>query len=213
MAMGFLALGLERGEHVAVIGRNRPALYWSMVAAQMCGAIPVPLYQDAVAEEMEYVLDHCGAVFVVAGDQEQVDKVLSIEERLPAIRRMMYLDPRGMRKYDHTRLHALADIVAEGRVAHARLETELADRIAELSAESTCVMLYTSGTSGKPKGVVLSNRNIVETSRNSAEFDHLRPGDEVLAYLPMAWGATSSFPSGRRCGRASASTAPRAPTR
>jgi len=67
MAMGFLALGLERGEHVAVIGRNRPALYWSMVAAQMCGAIPVPLYQDAVAEEMAYVLDHCGAVFVVAG--------------------------------------------------------------------------------------------------------------------------------------------------
>ena len=197
MAMGFLALGLERGEHVAVIGRNRPALYWSMVAAQMCGAIPVPLYQDAVAEEMAYVLDHCGAVFVVAGDQEQVDKVLSIQDRLPAIRHMMYLDPRGMRKYDHTRLHALTDVVAEGRVAHERFERELADRVGELGAESTCVMLYTSGTTGKPKGVVLSNRNIIETSRNSAEFDHLRAGDEVLAYLPMAWVGDFIFSIGQ----------------
>ena len=197
MAMGFLALGLERGEHVAVIGRNRPALYWSMVAAQMCGAIPVPLYQDAVAEEMVYVLDHCGAVFVVAGDQEQVDKVLSIQDRLPAIRHMMYLDPRGMRKYDHTRLHALTDVVAEGRVAHERFERELADRVGELGAESTCVMLYTSGTTGKPKGVVLSNRNIIATSRNSAEFDHLRAGDEVLAYLPMAWVGDFIFSIGQ----------------
>ena len=197
MAMGFLALGLERGEHVAIIGRNRPALYWSMVAAQMCGAIPVPLYQDSVAEEMAYVLDHCGAVFVVAGDQEQVDKVLSIEDRLPAIRHMMYLDPRGMRKYDHTRLHVLADIVAEGRVAHERFEKELADRTAELGPESTCVMLYTSGTTGKPKGVVLSNANIIETSKNSAEFDDLRPGDEVLAYLPMAWVGDFIFSIGQ----------------
>jgi long-chain acyl-CoA synthetase len=197
MAMGFLALGLERGEHVAVIGRNRPALYWSMVAAEMCGAVPVPLYQDAVAEEMAYVLDHCGAVFVVAGDQEQVDKVLSIQEQLPAIRHVMYQDPRGMRKYDHSRLHALGDVVAEGRAAHERLEGELDARIAELGPESTCVMLYTSGTTGKPKGVVLSNRNIVETSKNSAEFDHLKPGDEVLAYLPMAWVGDFIFSIGQ----------------
>jgi len=197
MAMGFLALGLEPGEHVAVIGRNRPALYWSMVAAQMCGAIPVPLYQDAVAEEMVYVLDHCGAVFVVAGDQEQVDKVLSIQDRLPAIRHMMYLDPQGLRKYDHTCLHALSDIVAEGRVAHERFEKQLEARAADQGPDSTCVMLYTSGTTGKPKGVVLSNRNIVETSKNSAEFDHLRPGDEVLAYLPMAWVGDFIFSIGQ----------------
>jgi long-chain acyl-CoA synthetase len=110
---------------------------------------------------------------------------------------MMYLDPRGMRKYDHTRLHALADIVAEGRVAHERLEPELAARVSELGPDSTCVMLYTSGTTGKPKGVVLSNRNIVETSKNSAEFDHLRPGDEVLAYLPMAWVGDFIFSIGQ----------------
>ncbi len=197
LALGFLALGMERGDHVAIIGRNRPALYWSMVAAQSVGAMPVPLYQDAVAEEMTYVLDHCSARFVVAENQEQVDKVLEVQESVPAIEHVIYLDPRGMRKYDHSRLHALKDIEAEGRAAHERFERELEVRKAELGYDDTCVMLYTSGTTGKPKGVVLSNRNIIETSKNSAEFDHLRQSDEVLAYLPMAWVGDFIFSIGQ----------------
>ncbi|MFC2966635.1 long-chain fatty acid--CoA ligase [Acidimangrovimonas pyrenivorans] len=197
MAMGLLALGLERGDYVAVIGRNRPALYWSMVATQMCGAIPVPLYQDAGADEMAYVLDHCGARFVICGDQEQVDKVIEVQDSIHHIEQVIYLDKRGMRKYDHSRLNALEDIVAEGRAGHHRLEGELDKRTAELTYDSTCVMLYTSGTTGRPKGVVLSNRNIIETSRHSAEFDHLRAGDEVLAYLPMAWVGDFIFSIGQ----------------
>ncbi|WP_054302503.1 long-chain fatty acid--CoA ligase [Gemmobacter sp. LW-1] len=197
IALGFLALGLNRGDHVAVIGRNRPALYWSMVAAQMCGAVPVPLYQDAVAEEMAYVLDHCGARFVVCGDQEQVDKVLEIQDRLPHVEQIIYVDKRGMRKYDHSHMNALADVEAEGKAGHYRFDAELETRIAELDYDSTCVMLYTSGTTGKPKGVVLSNRNIIETSKNSSEFDKLRPGDDVLAYLPMAWVGDFIFSVGQ----------------
>jgi long-chain acyl-CoA synthetase len=197
MAMGFLALGMERGDYVAIIGRNRPALYWAMVAAQSVGAIPVPLYQDAVADEMAYVLDHCGARFVVAGDQEQVDKVIEVQEKVSCIEHITYLDKRGMRKYDHSRMNWLMDVQAEGRAAHQRLEAELAKRRAELTYDHTCVMLYTSGTTGKPKGVVLSNRNIVETSRASSEFDNLRPGDEVLAYLPMAWVGDFIFSIGQ----------------
>ena len=197
MALGFLALGVARGDYVAIIGRNRPALYWAMVAAQKVGAIPVPLYQDAVAEEMAYVLEHCGAKFVVAGDQEQVDKVLEVQESVPCIEHILYLDPRGLRKYDHSRLHALKDIEAEGRAAQDRFGDELAKRTAELTYDSTCVMLYTSGTTGKPKGVVLSNRNIIETSKASSEFDKLRPGDEVLAYLPMAWVGDFIFSIGQ----------------
>ncbi|MCR9067770.1 MAG: AMP-binding protein [Rhodobacteraceae bacterium] len=197
IANGLLALGVDRGDHVAVIGRNRPALYWSMVAAQKVGAVPVPLYQDAVAEEMAYVLEHCFARFVIAGDQEQVDKVLEVQERVPQIEHIIYLDPRGMRKYDHTKLHALSDVKAEGRVAHERFEKELAARQAELDYDSTCVMLYTSGTTGKPKGVVLSNRNIIETSKASSEFDRLDPHDEVLAYLPMAWVGDFIFSIGQ----------------
>ncbi|WP_096785144.1 long-chain fatty acid--CoA ligase [Rhodobacter sp. CZR27] len=196
-ALGFLALGLKRGDYVAVVGRNRPALYWSMVAAQMCGAIPVPLYQDAVADEMAYVLDHCGATFVVCGDQEQVDKIIEVQDRIHHIEQVIYVDKRGMRKYDHSRMNWLHDVVAEGRAAHLRFDAELDHRIAELTYDSTCVMLYTSGTTGKPKGVVLSNRNIIETSKNSAEFDNLRPGDEVLAYLPMAWVGDFIFSVGQ----------------
>jgi len=197
IALGLMILGINRGDHVAIIGRNRPALYWSMVAAQMCGAVPVPLYQDAVAEEMAYVLDHCGARFVIAGDQEQVDKVLEIQDRLPAIEHILYLDKRGMRKYDHAHLNWLHDVAEEGRVGHQRVDAELDARIAELDWDSTCVMLYTSGTTGKPKGVVLSNRNIIESARASAEFDKLGAGEDVLAYLPMAWVGDFIFSIGQ----------------
>ncbi|OOY13642.1 long-chain fatty acid--CoA ligase [Thioclava marina] len=197
MALGFLSLGVERGDHIAIIGRNRPMHYWSMVAAQMCGAVPVPLYQDAAAEEMAYVMEHCGARFVVCGDQEQVDKIVEIEDRIHAIKHVMYTDKRGMRKYDHSRMNALEDVQDEGRAGHQRYEAELDKRIAELTYDSTCVMLYTSGTTGKPKGVVLSNRNIIETAKASSEFDHLNHNDEVLAYLPMAWVGDFIFSIGQ----------------
>ncbi|MDF0601830.1 AMP-binding protein [Psychromarinibacter sp. C21-152] len=197
LALGFLALGVEKGDYVAVIGRNRPALYWSMVAAQKVGAIPVPLYQDASAEEMAYVLEHCGARFAVCGDQEQVDKVIEVQETVHGIEHLLYLDPRGLRKYDHSRLHAMREVMTEGRAAQGRLEGELKAREAALGYDDTCVMLYTSGTTGKPKGVVLSNRNIIETSKASSEFDRLRAGDEVLAYLPMAWVGDFIFSIGQ----------------
>ena len=197
IAMGLLALGLNKGDYVALIGRNRPAFYWSMVAIQKCGAVPVPLYQDAVAEEMAYVLEHCGARFVIVGDQEQVDKVLEVQETVHGIDEVIYLDKRGMRKYDHTHMNALDDVAAEGRAGHYRFEAILQEREAELDYARTCVMLYTSGTTGKPKGVVLSNRNIIETSKNSADFDHLKADDEVLAYLPMAWVGDFIFSIGQ----------------
>ncbi|MFB9231537.1 AMP-binding protein [Pseudohalocynthiibacter aestuariivivens] len=197
LALGFLNLGVNEGDYIAVIGRNRPNLYWSMVAAQMCGAIPVPLYQDANAEEMAYVLGHCGARFVVVADQEQVDKVIEVQEQLHQFEHMIYLDPRGLRKYDHSRLHEYSHIQAQGRAADDEFRPVLEKRRAALDLDSTCVMLYTSGTTGKPKGVVLSNRNIIVTSQHSSEFDHLKLGDEVLAYLPMAWVGDFIFSIGQ----------------
>ena len=199
LAMGYVALGLNEGDYVAIIGRNRPYLYWAMLAAQAAGGIPVPLYQDANAEEMAYVLEHCGARFIVAEDQEQVDKVLEVQDNLPNVDQIIYFDKRGMRKYEHQHLNAYEDVQAEGRAGHHRLEPVLAERQAKLTEDSTCVMLYTSGTTGKPKGVVLSNTNIIASAKASSEFDSLNAGDSVLAYLPMAWVGDFIFSIGQSC--------------
>jgi len=197
LAMGLIDLGLNEGDHVAVIGRNRPYLYWAMVAAQSCGAIPVPLYNDAVSDEMAYVLEHCTARFVIVEDQEQVDKVLDVQEKVPFIEQIIYVDKRGLRKYDHSHMHAYHDVQVQGRAESERLEPIMHERQAKLDASSTCVMLYTSGTTGKPKGVVLSNLNIISAAKSSSEFDNLKANDSVLAYLPMAWVGDFIFSIGQ----------------
>jgi long-chain acyl-CoA synthetase len=143
------------------------------------------------------VLDHCGARFVIAGDQEQVDKVIEVQDTLHQFEHMIYLDARGMRKYDHTHLHQYSHVQDQGRAARDEYIKELQAREAKLDYDSTGVMLYTSGTTGKPKGVVLSNRNIIETARSSSEFDSLRQSDDILAYLPMAWVGDFIFSVGQ----------------
>lgn len=195
LALGLLTLGLAEGDHVAIIGRNRPCFYWAMVAIQCAGGVPVPTYQDSVAEEMAYVLDHCAARFVIAEDQEQVDKVLDIQDSLTGLEQIIYIDPRGMRKYDKTRLHACKDVQDAGRKSSH--QQELDARLARQNGDTACVILYTSGTTGRPKGVVLSNRNIIAASSSSAEFDNLNAGDSVLAYLPMAWVGDFIFSIGQ----------------
>jgi long-chain acyl-CoA synthetase len=197
LARGLINMGVNEGDFIAIIGSNRPHLYWSMVAAQSVGAVPVPLYQDSAAEEMAYVLDHCGARFIIVEDQEQVDKVIEVQDRLHQFEHMIYLDPRGLRKYDHSRLHEFSHVQEQGHAARDELTPELERRRAQLTMASTCVMLYTSGTTGKPKGVVLSNRNIIESAQNSSEFDKLGPGEEILAYLPMAWVGDFIFSVGQ----------------
>ncbi|MEM1382348.1 MAG: AMP-binding protein [Pseudomonadota bacterium] len=197
LALGLLTLGLAPGDRVAVIGTNRPHLYWSMVAIQMAGGVPVPVYQDSVAEEMAYVLDHCGARMVVAEDQEQVDKVLSVADRLSGLAHMVYLDPRGLRNYDHGTLHPYAEVQEAGRKADAEYGAAVDRFVAEGKSTDTCVILYTSGTTGKPKGVVLSHANILITAQAAAEFDGLIETDSMLAYLPMAWVGDFIFSMGQ----------------
>jgi len=197
LALGLMDIGVKKGDYVAIIGRNRPSMYWSMVAVQMLNAVPVPLYQDSVAEEMAYVLEHCGSKFIIVGDQEQVDKVREVQETVSGIERVIYFDPRGLRKYDHKNLSSFKDLQKQGRFVKDDRISELKKQIEAITYDDTCIMLYTSGTTGRPKGVVLSNRNIIETSKNSSEFDKLAPGEETVAYLPMAWVGDYIFSIGQ----------------
>jgi long-chain acyl-CoA synthetase len=190
LSVGLGELGLGRGDKVAIVGTNRPRLYWSMCAAQALGAVPVPIYADSVAEEMAYVLDHAEVTLAVAEDQEQVDKIISISDRLSRLTHILYDEPRGLRDYDHTRLHWITDVQQRGRAklatGSAAVEAWQAS-VAGGKGSDLAVMLYTSGTTGRPKGVMLTFDNLIVSARNGNAFDRLGQDEEVIAYLPLAW--------------------------
>ncbi len=187
IAGGFKALGLARGDRISIIGDNRPRLYWSIIAAQTLGAVPVPVYQDAVAEEMQYVLEHAESRFIVCENQEQVDKVLQIKDECPKIETVIYADDRGMRDYNQPFVHNFDDVIAQGRKYNQDNPDAYTSEIAKGKGADTSIMLYTSGTTGRPKGVVLTYDNILKTAYNAVKFEGLQESDEILAYLPMAW--------------------------
>ena len=189
-SVGLRELGLKRDDKVAIIGSNRPRLYWAMCAAQALGGVPVPIYADSVAQEMAYILDHAEVTIAVVEDQEQVDKLLSIVDRLPRLALIIYDETRGLRDYDHQRLKSIADVQKLGRDSLGadvdglqRWETA----VAAGKGEDLAIMLYTSGTTGRPKGVMLNFDNLIISAVNGNLFDQLGPDEEVVAYLPLAW--------------------------
>src|SRR5438477_1659300 len=192
-ALGLAALGFKRGDKLGVIGDNRPRLYWAITAVQCLGGVPVPVYQDAVAAEMEFVLDHAEVRFVVAEDQEQVDKVLSVREQLPRLEAIIYCDPRGLRHYDHAKLTRFSEVQEKGRTFAAAHPGHLEAEIAMGGGADVAIILYTSGTTGQPKGVMLTFDNVILMARSGIAFEGLREDDEVLAYLPMAWVGDNVF--------------------
>jgi long-chain acyl-CoA synthetase len=189
-AIGLTKLGFQRGDKVAIIGANRPRLYWAVSAVQSLGGVPVPVYADAVADELSYVLTHAGVRFAVVQDQEQVDKLQSFAERLTLLSAIIYDEPRGLRDYDKHMLHDFADVQDLGRRAQAS-DPELArrweDAIRAGFGEDISIMLYTSGTTGRSKGVMLKAKNAVKAAQDTVAFDRLTEKDSVLAYLPLAW--------------------------
>jgi long-chain acyl-CoA synthetase len=185
LACGLAAEGFQRGMHLAIIGDNRPRLYWSMAAAQALGGIAVPMYQDAPAADFVYVLNDAEIAYAVVEDQEQVDKMVEAVPRVPTLKHIYYDDPRGLRNYENvTGFDRLLEIGREYDRAHPGF---FDGEVARGRADDVSVMLYTSGTTGKPKGVCQTHHAFIVSAQGGSKFDNLGPGDSILSYLPMAW--------------------------
>lgn len=193
LACGLDAAGLGRGQHLAVVGENRPRLYATMIAAQSLGAIPVPLYQDAAAAEYAFPIANAEIAFAVAEDQEQVDKLLELRAAAPRLKRIWYDDPRGLRHYAEPGLAALDELVAEGAARARECPSFFDEAVSRVRPDDTAAMFFTSGTTGQPKGVVHSHHSLIDRARAGARFDRLTAAEEVLAYMPPAWIGQNIF--------------------
>lgn len=193
LAAGLQALGLPRGGHVAIVGENRPRLYAAMLAAQALGAIPVPLYQDAPAEQMAYVFADAQIAFAVVENQEQVDKLLEVRAGFAALAHIVYDDPRGLRRYTDDGLLSYEALSARGAERTAREPQLFQQQVDAGAADDTAALFYTSGTTGRPKGVVQTHAALIDRSRVASAFDRLGPDEDVLAYMPLAWIGQNIF--------------------
>ena len=193
LAAGLHQAGLQRGEHMVVVGANRPRLYATMLAVQSLGAIPIPLYQDAAALECIYPLNNADVRFAFAEDQEQVDKLLEIRDRCPQISNIYFDDPRGLRKYDEPGLASLDELLAAGKAFTTLHPDFLKNEINKAKPDDAAAMFFTSGTTGNPKGVVHTHNSLLNRAEAGADFDKLTHAEEVLAYLPPAWIGQNIF--------------------
>ncbi len=192
-ALGLAAHGFARGDKLALLGRNRPPLYAAIAACHCLGGIAVPLYEDAVADEVAGVLQHADACIVLAEDQEQVDKLVAIRDRCPELRWAFFIDPRGLGNYEQGWLHPYERLILEGREFGVQNHGYVRHEIATGKGSDVALISYTSGTTGQPKGVLLSHDNLRTSAINSVLFEGLRADEEVLAYLPLAWIGQSFF--------------------
>ncbi len=193
LAAGLHQAGLRRGEHMVVVGANRPRLYATMLAVQSLGAVPVPLYQDAAALECVFPVNNAEVRFAFAEDQEQVDKLLEVREKCPQLAHIYYDDPRGLRSYDEPGLAALDELLAAGKVHASAHPGFLKHAVAQIKPTDVGAMFFTSGTTGNPKGVVHTHDSLLNRARAGADFDHLTSAEEVLAYMPVAWIGQNIF--------------------
>ncbi|MDH5539004.1 MAG: AMP-binding protein [Rhizobacter sp.] len=193
LAGGLAQAGLERGQHIVVVGENRPRLYATMLAAQSLGAIPVPLYQDAAGQEFVFPINNAEICFAVVEDQEQVDKMLELRETCPQLANLWFDDPRGLRNYDEPGLASLESLIEAGKTYNTSHPDFFDAEVQKGQPDDVAAMFFTSGTTGNPKGVVHSHFTLIDRAKAGADFDKLGPDEEVLAYLPPAWIGQNIF--------------------
>ena len=193
IACGLHQSGLVRGDHMVLIGANRPRLYATMLAVQALGAIPIALYQDAVGAECVFPVNNAEVRFAFAEDQEQVDKLLEVREQCPQLSHIYFDDSRGLRNYDKPGLAALDELLAAGKAFAALHPDFFTNTVDELKPDDVAAMFFTSGTTGNPKGVVHTHHSLLDRARAGADFDKLTATEEVLAYLPPAWIGQNIF--------------------
>src|SRR5437762_38010 len=193
LAAGLAQAGLQRGQHIVIVGANRPRLSASMLAAQSLGAIPVPLYQDAAAAEYAFPMNNAEVAFAIVEDQEQVDKMLELRETCPQLKRVWFDDPRGLRNYSEPGLASLDALIESGRGHVSEQQGWFDEQVKRTQPDDVAAMFFTSGTTGNPKGVVHTHFTLTDRARAGAIFDNLSSAEEVLAYLPPAWIGQNIF--------------------
>lgn len=193
IALGLAQAGVKHGNHVALIGGNRPRLHACIAALQTLGAIPVPLYAEAPAADYVWPITTAEIAHAIVEEQEQVDKLLEIRDRCPALQHIWFDDGRGMRTYTDGCLHALDDLERGGRALHGKKPASYQQAKASVRPDDVAAMFFTSGTTSLPKGVVHTHRSLIGSARAGAQFDSIDAHEEILAFLPPAWLGQNIF--------------------
>jgi long-chain acyl-CoA synthetase len=193
LALGLHALGLRPTDKVAIISENRPEAFWMIYATQAAGGVPVPVYQDAIAKEVQYVVDHSDARFVLAEDQEQVDKLLEVRAGIPRVERVFFDDPKGLRRYERDWLAPLTELEARGREVDLAQPRRFDELVAAGRPEDVALIAYTSGTTGPPKGAMLTHANMITAAEQFLQRERFEEGYEIVSYLPLAWIGETAY--------------------
>ncbi|NOY77050.1 MAG: long-chain fatty acid--CoA ligase [Calditrichaeota bacterium] len=187
-ALGLLTLGFNRGDKVSIIGDNEPEWVYGELAVQALGGIAVGIYQDSTPEEVQFAADFSNSRYVIAEDQEQIDKLLEIKDRLPSAEKFIYWDPKGMRYYRDPMLMSFQEVEKLGADYKKDHPGEFERQVAAGKGEDIALFLTTSGTTGRPKLVMLTHKNMIKMAENlSIKVDPLKEKDNFVSFLPMAW--------------------------
>ena len=187
LSLGLIAIGFKPGEGLGIIGGNRPEWIYAELAAQSARGVPIGIFQDSILSEVAYIIEHSEATVIVAEDQEQVDKILELKDKLPRLRKVIYTDPKGLWNYDDDILIGYNEVVALGRERHRKDPHLFEKNVQAIKENDLAIICYTSGTTGNPKGTLLTYLNILSMVASLNEVDPKHPDDEFLSFIPMPW--------------------------